>query len=137
MCGSLAMANPVPIEMCALLESHNRGCSKVNEQVGWQLGVLILVAAGTLGGAILGPGVSAPGTIGAPEFATAGVCGAMILGYFYLFMRTTFFDVWEARFWGMPWSDSTPAAPGEMGRRSAPFIGQPCPFTGGQSAPQH
>lgn len=68
--------------------------------------------------------------IGAPEYATAGVCGAMILCFFALFLKTTVFDVWEARFWGMPWSDSTPISPSEPGRRSAPFTGQPCPFTG-------
>lgn len=54
----------------------------------------------------------------------------MILGYFALFLKTTYFDVWEARFWHMPWSDSTPIGPGQPGRRSAPYVGQPCPFTG-------
>lgn len=57
----------------------------------------------------------------------------MILGYFALFLKTTYYGVWEARFWHMPWSDSTPIGPGEPGRRSAPFVGQPCPFVVGES----
>ncbi len=35
-------------------------------QVGWQLGIVICVVVGTLGGAILGPGVSPPGRWVAP-----------------------------------------------------------------------
>ena len=101
-------------------------------QIGIPLTLVVLVIEGTLGGAILGPGVSKAGTIGAPEYATVAVCGAMVIPFFVLFLRTTIFDVWESRFWHMPWSDSAPVAPGEPCRRSAPFIGQPCPFTGVQ-----
>ena len=105
----------------------------VRSQIGIPLTLVVLVIEGTLGGAILGPGVSKAGIIGAPEYATVAVCGAMTIPFFVLFLRTTIFDVWEARFWHMPWSDSAPVAPGEPCRKSAPFVGQPCPFTGVQT----
>lgn len=52
------------------------------------------------------------------------ICALIIQAFF---AYTSVIDVWEARFWNMPWTDAVPAGKGLV---SAPYIGQPCPFTG-------
>lgn len=44
-----------------------------------------------------------------------------------LFFYTMLWDVWEARFWNLPWTDAVPEG---TGHRTTKFSGQPCPFTG-------
>ncbi len=44
-----------------------------------------------------------------------------------LFFYTMLYDVWEARFWDLPWTDACPEG---KGHRTTRFTGQPCPFTG-------
>lgn len=96
-------------------------------QVGWQLMLPSMLFTGSLCAAILGPGVSKAGHIEAPEFATLALVLLSVLSFLGLFAYTSVIDVWEARFWNMPWTDAVPAGKGLI---SAPFIGQPCPFTG-------
>ena len=44
-----------------------------------------------------------------------------------LFFYTMMYDVWEARFWDLPWTDARPEG---KGHRTTRFAGQSCPFTG-------
>ena len=50
-------------------------------QVGWRLMLPVALLSGGLAGAILGPGVSRPGHIGAPEYVTLALVGATIIGF--------------------------------------------------------
>ncbi len=50
-------------------------------QIGWRLTIPVIIFGGGLCGAILGPGVSKPGHIGAPEYATLVIVTAMVFGF--------------------------------------------------------
>ena len=62
------------------------------QQVGPLLGALLCQTAGGLAGAILGPGVSKPETIGPPEYATAFIAGTMVAAYLAVFLYTGVVD---------------------------------------------
>ena len=50
-------------------------------QVGWRLAIPMFLIGGALSGAILGPGVSKPGHIGAPEYATLALVMLFMVGF--------------------------------------------------------
>ena len=94
------------------------------------MGPIALLLAGCMCAAILGPGVSAPGHIGAPELATASFSSVICALYVAIFLYVNIWDRWESRFDHMPWSDSCLAGKNETGRRASVYKGDPCPFTG-------
>lgn len=98
-------------------------------QLGLRMGFITVTVAGAVCAGILGPGVSKPGHIGTPEYATATLASLLFAAFTVLFLYTTVWDRWESRFDSMPWSDGKLSGKGETGRRASAILGL-CPFTG-------